>query len=573
MHLYQEVGKTLHYGFSVRILILIILSSCPVFAQLSPGDLHLSHSQLEGLENCTQCHKTGEQLSSENCLNCHTLIKDEISQKKGLHANPKFKQCETCHVEHQGKNADLIFWEKGQNNFDHAQTGVPLQGKHKELKCRDCHKPEFIAHKKELLQKKKNLKHTFLGLDTSCVRCHMDEHRAQFKENCTHCHNQTAWKPAPGFDHNNTRFKLTGKHKQVKCQKCHKVVTDHASLKNPDFLKFLRIKHNTCVSCHEDVHRGQLGKKCSSCHNTSGWNQYSKNSFNHDRTRYPLKGMHKSVACEKCHTNTASKRIAHFKECNDCHENFHRNEFSVKLSQKDCADCHTTDGFERTNFSLLQHSKTRFSLQGAHQAIPCLVCHKQIEADGKIKKIRFHYDSFECFDCHRDVHNGAADDFLKAQNLYVNSERCTFCHSNQSWQAISFDHSKTKFPLLGKHLQVRCQDCHKVHKDISGKVLIPLKINDTSCSNCHQDIHQGQFADQQNKTSCAKCHSPTGWAKLVFDHNRDSRFQLDGAHRSVECVRCHPAQKNKQGIFIRYKPLSTDCASCHGNSKTNKVIQ
>ena len=41
---------------------------------------------------------------------------------------------------------------------------------------------------------------------------------------------------------------------------------------------------------------------------------------------------------------------------------------------------------------------------------------------------------------------------------------CELCHNPESWaveqSAITFDHSKTAFPLEGVHISTECRDCH-----------------------------------------------------------------------------------------------------------------
>jgi len=120
------------YSFS-----LLMLFFGSGMAQLSPGDLHRSHKHLEGIENCTSCHESGEKLSADKCLDCHLILKKEINAKKGLHSRSEFQVCADCHVEHQGRDFDLIYWKEGIQNFDHTQTGYRLEGKHKNLKCRN----------------------------------------------------------------------------------------------------------------------------------------------------------------------------------------------------------------------------------------------------------------------------------------------------------------------------------------------------------------------------------------------------------------------------------------------------
>jgi len=53
--------------------------------------------------------------------------------------------------------------------------------------------------------------------------------------------------------------------------------------------------------------------------------------------------------------------------------------------------------------------------------------------------------------------------------------------------------------------------------------------------------------------------------KVVFDHQRDSRFALDANHAKLECSACHRPSPTADGrTAIRFKPLGTECADCHG---------
>ena len=225
-----------NYGSPIFFVILNLASLS--FAQLSPGDLHKSHAHLEGLENCTSCHERGKKLNPNNCLSCHTILKEQISKKRGLHSNNDFKQCETCHVDHLGRDYAMVYWDGKKENFDHNKTGYKLEGKHQGLKCAKCHNAENIADPQKFKAKKKDLRKTFLGLENKCLSCHKDEHRGQIENDCLSCHNMKGWKPAPGFDHNLTKYKLTGKHRNVKCEKCHKTITDNKFVNDKSYLKF-----------------------------------------------------------------------------------------------------------------------------------------------------------------------------------------------------------------------------------------------------------------------------------------------------------------------------------------------
>ncbi len=94
-----------------------------LYAQLSPGDLSQVHADLEGLLNCTKCHEIGEKVLPQNCLSCHIILNDRIKAGIGLHADSGFGDCADCHSEHHGRKYKLIYWDDGQENFEHKETG------------------------------------------------------------------------------------------------------------------------------------------------------------------------------------------------------------------------------------------------------------------------------------------------------------------------------------------------------------------------------------------------------------------------------------------------------------------
>ena len=56
------------------------------------------------------------------------------------------------------------------------------------------------------------------------------------------------------------------------------------------------------------------------------------------------------------------------------------------------------------------------------------------------------------------------------------------------------------------------------------------------------------------------------WKAEKFDHNRDSKFKLDGAHLKVDCRKCHKETVVDGKPYITFKPLETACSSCHGGN-------
>ena len=221
-------------------------NSAKIYAQLSPGKLHKSHAHLESLENCTKCHEQGKKLSSEKCLSCHILLKERIENEKGLHAVEGYQDCSDCHVEHQGREYELIFWPEDKEEFDHAQVGYTLTGAHIKLSCEKCHNETNIMDKPRMLERKKNLNRTFLGLGTTCLSCHHDEHRGQFTGECLTCHTNMRWKPAEQFDHNTASFALTGRHLNVECSKCHAEHRDNQFAEDKSYKIYKDLTFSSC---------------------------------------------------------------------------------------------------------------------------------------------------------------------------------------------------------------------------------------------------------------------------------------------------------------------------------------
>jgi Zn finger protein HypA/HybF involved in hydrogenase expression len=106
-------------------------------------------------------------------------------------------------------------------------------------------------------------------------------------------------------------------------------------------------------------------------------------------------------------------------------------------------------------------------------------------------------------------------------------------------------------------------------KPVSEAGLAPYNM-ENACFKCHKDIHNGQFREPDSlagQVNCARCHSPEGWTALLFKHDRDAKFRLEGAHEKVTCTECHKTTKGDRGEdYVVYRPLSTACESCHGGT-------
>jgi len=447
-----------------------------LLAQFSPGDLSRYHAQFEGRTNCTQCHILGERELSDGCLECHTPLHERIQAGRGYHAD-KPDKCGRCHSDHNGRKFELVYWPGDMEDFDHAETGYTLSGKHADLPCAQCHTRSLITGEAirqwaEAWNGFDVLDRTFLGLEQACLSCHTDIHNDEVADDCEQCHNTVDWqKASTTFDHDRARFLITGAHKQVDCEKCH----PQRNTPTTAVWQLTGMAFDRCGRCHEDVHRGSYGSNCEACHSTSYWKRDLK-PFDHARTDYPLLGRHSGLNCSQCHTPELSGRLPEFDNCQRCHADTHDGQFTNREGPLDCAACHSVYGFLPARYSLVSHQDTRFPLTGSHLAVPCLLCHpRSDEADPASTRL-FHLQDQRCQACHIDIHRG------QLESRYAND--CTACHNTVAFTRVSFDHDQTAFPLDGRHKTVACDKCHGIEQDQDGLFHRYVPIPHT-CQDCH----------------------------------------------------------------------------------------
>jgi hypothetical protein len=520
-------------------IMLTILSFISVEAQISPGDLSNAHTQFAGILNCTKCHVLGNKISNNKCLICHTEIQDRITIQKGYHSSVdvRGKECISCHSEHHGKNFQLIRFDI--IKFDHNLTEYPLSVPHSKIQCVDCHNTKNITD-----QKIRAKKTTYLGLSTVCLTCHADYHQNKLSSDCLSCHNADSFKPVTKFNHSGSTFKLEEKHQNVDCVKCHKIEIING-IKTQEFV----LPANTsCSSCHNDPHQNKNGQNCSQCHNVNSFQIISGvNNFNHNTTDYKLQGKHLTVNCKSCHKTVFTDPLK-FKNCTDCHTDYHKKQFIKNGKSPDCSECHSVNGFTLFSYTIEQHNISSFPLQGSHLAIPCTDCHKTQ------KVWNFKGIGINCVDCHKDIHQT----FITPK--YYPEANCTKCHDEKSWDIVTFDHSITEFQITGAHKGVACTTCH-IKKDVKGNIQQKFSGLSTNCSDCHINNHNNQF-EKNGITDCLECHDTNNWKASKFNHD-NTAFRLDGKHINVDCVKCHKPQQEGSGFYVNYKLKVFTCESCH----------
>jgi hypothetical protein len=282
---------------------------------------------------------------------------------------------------------------------------------------------------------------------------------------------------------------------------------------------------------------GALNVPCENCHTSLSWKPIrSIPEFDHDKTSYPLRGMHEKVQCTQCHVKLVFANVG--QKCSDCHADIHRGQFGAN-----CESCHTIKGWKVSVTAIRDH-QNRFPLIGAHAAVDCESCHKGA-ATGQFQGL-----STQCYSCHATEYKGTGNPNHVATGFPT---RCEQCHNTNSWSNAKFDHSSTGFPLTNAHADPPrvCQDCHSNNN---------YNITTTACASCH--LKNFQAASNPNHVAggfsqtCQQCHTTIAWQPAAFDHTTVG-FPLTNAHADPPrvCADCHSNNN--------YNITTTACASCH----------
>lgn len=343
--------------------------------------------------------------SSVDCEKCHVQesVVGEPTVSFTRYRPIVFDACVACHEDvHRGKFAQTCeqchstngWYETNLEIFDHKLTQFPLIGKHNAVKCEQCH------------GNSQKLERPAFG---ACSDCHNDTHQGQFlhladQGRCDSCHSEQGFMPANfGLaQHQQTHFRLEDAHQAVPCMMCHQPMANGVTQFTWPQDTF------TCQDCHQTPHGTQFVEQikkegCEACHNGMTWHSVD---INHDETRFPLKGKHQSVSCDKCHkkveTDSFKGRLyTPLKmDCQDCHADQHGSQFE-RNGITACVRCHTTENWRAT---LFDHNRDAlFALTGAHEGVACEKCHQVVAFDFKIIDRRYKPLDITCAACHGEI--------------------------------------------------------------------------------------------------------------------------------------------------------------------------
>jgi len=220
--------------------------------------------------------------------------------------------------------------------------------------------------------------------------------------------------------------------------------------------------------------------------------------FNHNRTLFPLTGIHKTVPCRECHKDGALNALP--TSCDTCHpmSSMHTKGLG------DCTLCHNTVTFSVAFFN---HKRKGIPLGGAHLnlvAESCNRCHKaSTYSTGN--------PGFTCAvsGCHDILSTPHTMDSLVHTSP---TQECQQCHNQFAWSPAAYPpHNSYPTKLIGSHNGISCGSCHLQpfnnwfainYRDGNGGIY-------QSCARCHtRDYapgHEGH-STLANDANCGRCH-------------------------------------------------------------------
>jgi hypothetical protein len=305
--------------------------------------------------------------------------------------NPHGKLQEECAVCH---SPDAWVPARISARFDHTKKGFALAGVHAQTACRSCHASL-----------------DFHGAARDCASCHKDVHRGELGGDCSRCHTARSFldRAIMVQAHQLTRFTLTGEHRALDCEACHTPTPQGR-------LAFVNLP-NQCVDCHAQQYQsaknpdhiaGAFPRDCSQCHAPTIW---TSARFNHDASGFPLTGLHRTLACQQCHSGGVFKVIS--TTCVSCHQqNYDATTSPNHLGAgfaTTCQDCHTTAGWTGAAFN-----HTWFTIP--HHSAQCSDCHTNAT----------NYATFVCTICHTQA--GTSPHHAGVSGYVWNSTNCYGCH-------------------------------------------------------------------------------------------------------------------------------------------------
>ena len=199
-----------------------------------------------------------------------------------------------------------------------------------------------------------------------------------------------AWRPA-SFDHNATRFPLTGAHTRGRLREVPRGRALHGDAHGLQLLPPGGLRG-------DDEPEPPGRRLPDAVPDLPQHERLAAATVDHSTTRFPLTGAHPRVDCARCHAG--GRYTGTPTDCYSCHQANYAGTTNPNHQAAgfptQCQTCHSTSAWRPAT---VDHSKTRFPLTGAHTRVDCARCH----VGG-----RYTGTPTDCYSCHQA--NYAGDD-------------------------------------------------------------------------------------------------------------------------------------------------------------------
>jgi len=464
--------------------------------------------------------------------------------------------------------------------FFHDKHTDALEKKNKD--CTTCHLKEKDRLSPKFMRLEDAERQTVMDIfHANCMACHNETKAAKEKSGpvvCGECHKKTitviSARQPMGFD-KSLHFRHS-KAQEKKCEVCH-----HEYNKATKKLIYTKGKEGTCRYCHEEVteenrismrlashlgcidcHRRILEKdknagpiNCSGCHDPKEQKLIEKVQTvpRMERKQPDIVFIKKGKKGEKEDKDIRMNLVpfnhkAH-EEYNDTCRVCHHEDLNA------CNSCHTLKGTKEGKQVRLEQAM--HDLGSDHS---CLSCHS-IEQEDK-----------NCAGCHRFIEKSRKQE----------SEMCSVCHMEalpkstaegikpdekmlaamllESRKAVTYTFDSEEVPekVVIKELADKYQPAEFPHRKIVQTLVKNITDNKlanyfhreegTVCQGCH---HNSPATKKPPR--CGSCHGKPFDEKNLFKPGLMASYH-------IQCMECHTNMKLE-------KPVSTDCTSCHKESK------
>ena len=427
-----------------------------------------------------------------------------IATKKGVHREVT-GDCQVCHAEHQGVDADLRPLDP--KDFDHrAETGFPLGGNHAALagRCPACHKTR-----------------SYLNNRPNCDSCHADPHRGGMTESCQSCQavrSAGASLPAPSTRPASSRSRA------VISKFLAPPATSTASSRGTP---------TRCYDCHwirrqDDPYRTRLGNGGGKCHRPTSWTAVL---FDHgSRTGMPLNGAHRNLNCDACHKDRIFTGAP--SDCYSCHHEDPRKQMTrnqpwapVSRPRARSVICRHARAPRRR----LVQPWLELPPEGEHATQHCAACH-----NNRV----YHGTSRDCYGCHRSSYERTRRPqpcrrrvldglrCLPSADRYAPSSPASFNHCDLIRPSENTPPSPAAACHRNERLSGAPRDCYGCHRSI---------MTEPGPQPCRRRVLDG----------LRLCHRPTDRLS-TRGHSTTRPFAPQGVHAAQACSRL-PHQRSLPG--------------------------